>query len=124
MDKSRFYELLENGRNKAKLSVIAHLFFKGAIGFPFSAKGVLVGLATKSVYSNQDLMKQLRLSTDSHVQQLGGNSRYLLWINRADYDSMKKSGLDLQAFFKERFQNENFSIESINENIEDKYTRQ
>jgi len=109
--------------DKLQISRLEDRTLKGDIGFKFSDRGVLVKIKTRSSFSHQELLKRLNLSNESHVQQLGGGSEYLVWINKADYDAIKKSGVNIESFFKEKLQNEDFNVRNIIENIEDKYTR-
>lgn len=109
--------------DKLQISRLEDRTLKGAIGFKFSDRGVLVKIKTRLAFSHQELLKRLNLSNESHIQQLGGGSEYLVWINKADYDAIKKSGVNIESFFKEKLQNEDFNVRNIIENIEDKYTR-
>ena len=122
MDSSILQQLL-NGLDKSQVRILQKLSLKGAIGFHFSGRGTLLQIATKDVFSHQELLKRLNLSNESHVQQMSGSTQYLVWINEADYSIINKSGADMHSFFKGKLQNEDFNIDSIIVNIKDKYTR-
>lgn len=122
LDNSIFQELLNYDKSQVSLN-LDYRSLKGTCGFKFSDRGVLVTIRTRSVYSYQELLKRFNLSNESHVQAVDGGHEYLVWINKADYSTIKNTRGDIKSFFKEKFQNEDFEIRLIIENIEDKYTR-
>jgi len=123
LDYPLLQEYLKN-YDKSQFDVLVDMSLKGPIGFKFSESGVIIEIRTKLAFSNQEILKRLGLSNESHVQQLGGGSDYLVWINKIDYNTFIKKAGGIESFLKEKLQNEDFYISHTYENIEDKYVRQ